>query len=234
MSKLAFFEATASDSPSIGGDANAYEILPSVVMLAQPNDPQAEAIRGLRAHLMVQHIEAGRRALVVCAPNADVGSTFVASNLAVALSQAGVRTLLVDADLRSAGVATLFRPQQAVRGLRWCLEHPEATYEECVDLEVLPNLSIMFAGEPGADGGELLAGSRFETVMDDCLRDFDCTIIDTPPANQSSEARRVASVGGYALIVARRHRTHVADVKTLIEQLESDHIKVVGTVLNEG
>ncbi len=41
--------------------------------------------------------------------------------------------------------------------------------------------------------------------MDFCLREFDATIVDTPPANQYSDARRVSTVVGYSLIVAHRN-----------------------------
>ena len=80
---------------------------------------------------------------------------------------------------------------------------------------------------------ELLAGDRFTALMDYCLRDFDATIIDTPPANSSSDARRNSTVAGYSLIVAPRHKSLVADVKILATQLQADHARIVGTVLNE-
>jgi protein-tyrosine kinase len=58
------------------------------------------------------------------------------------------------------------------------------------------------------------------------------TIVDTPPANSSSDVRRISTVLGYSLIVAGSNRSYVNDVKTLAAQLRSDHAKVIGTVLN--
>ena len=232
MTNLAFFETTATDHVAAGAPG-VYELSPSVVMLSQPAGAPAESIRGMRAHLAVQHIEAGRRALAVCAPVRQSGCTFVAVNLAVALSQVGVRTLLVDAALRVPTVDKMIKPRQAVRGLHWALEQPDADYLDCIDLEVLPHFSVVFAGDVTPHAGELLAGARFEAVMNDCFREFDCTIIDTPPANVAAETRRIAAVAGHALLVARQHRTHVADLKTLAEQLESDHVAIAGSVLNE-
>ena len=43
--------------------------------------------------------------------------------------------------------------------------------------------------------------------MEFCLRDFDATIVDTPPANTCADARRISTVVGYSLIVTRRNKT---------------------------
>ena len=68
--------------------------------------------------------------------------------------------------------------------------------------------------------------------MNFCFRSFDLTIIDTPPANRSSDAGLVSAVAGYSLIVARKDKSFVADIKTLADQLGSDGVRVIGTVLN--
>jgi protein-tyrosine kinase len=204
---------------------------PLLYTLSEPNGEQAESIRAIRTHVMAQHIERGRRALAVCAPNKGVGCTFVATNLAVSLSQIGIKTILVDGDLNNPGVSGLIRPASSRGGLAGCLASQSA-FSDCIDFEVAPNLSVILAGDPVANSRELLAGDRFQMLMDFCLRDFDVTIVDTPPANGSSDARRISTVLGYSLIVAGTNRSYVNDVKTLADQLRSDHAKVLGTVLN--
>jgi Mrp family chromosome partitioning ATPase len=69
--------------------------------------------------------------------------------------------------------------------------------------------------------------------MDNCLREFDITIVDAPPANLYADARRISSVVGYGIVVARRNVSLVDDIKTLVGELTDDHSIVVGTVLNE-
>ena len=204
-----------------------------VATIWEPRGARAEAIRGLRTHVMAQHVHEGRKALAVCAASADVGCTLVAVNLAVALSQVGVKTLLVDADLRQPGVDELIRPSRPILGLRHALTSTDARMNEIIEEDVIPDLSVMYSGGPEANAQELLATDRFRDIMEFCLREYDITIIDTPPANICSDARRVSTVVGYSMIVTRRGKTFVDDVKTLISQLEGDHARVVGTVLNE-
>jgi capsular exopolysaccharide synthesis family protein len=222
---------TALESAAPGPRQADFAFSPLLFTLSEPNGAQAEAIRAIRTHVMAQHIERGRRALAVCAPSRGVGCTFVATNLAVSLSQIGIKTVLIDGDLRQPGVSDLIRPSVPSRGLAGSLAASEP-FSECIDYDVAPNLSVIAAGRAMDEASELLAGDRFQLLMDFCLRDFDMTIVDTPPANSSSDVRRISSVLGYSLIVAGTHRTYVNDVKTLAAQLRLDHAKVLGTVLN--
>jgi capsular exopolysaccharide synthesis family protein len=204
----------------------------ALVTLSPQATETAEAIRGLRTHIMARHVREGHRALAVCAASEGVGCSFVAANLAVSLSQIGVNTLLIDANMRKPSIATIFGRRGQGPDLRAALSS-EMDFDSCIDTEILPSLSVLFSTERAANAQELLAGNRFEALMHFCLREYDATIIDTPPANTCSDARRVSTVVGYSLIVARRNKSFVSDVKTLTEQLRGDHAEVIGTVLNE-
>lgn len=214
-------------------DAATYSFAPGVVLLSAPHGEQAEAVRTLRTHIMAQHVDDGRRGLAICGASLGVGCTFTAVNLAVAMSQIGVNTLLIDGDLRRSGVDDLIRPSKSLPGLRHALmEDNDDT--GIIQPSVLPNLSVMFSGGAAPDAQELLASDRFKALVDQQLRDFDLTIIDTPPANSCADARRISTVIGYSLIVVRRNQSYVGDVATLAAQLNEDRARIVGTVLNEG
>jgi protein-tyrosine kinase len=210
-----------------------HSFSPSLVMATDPSGAAAEAIRTLRTHILAQHLSAGRRALAVCTPSKEAGCTFVAANLAVAFSQAGLKTLLIDGDLRAPSVHEMIRPARLNEGLRRCLTGATNQFHECIEPEVLPNLSVIFSGGPAPNAQELLSSDRFQELMGFCMREYDLTVVDTPPANVCSDARRIGTVCGYSIIVARRDKTLVDDVKTLSIQLRGDQSSVIGTVLNE-
>jgi len=213
--------------------SESVEMSPSLVSVYDPLGPSAEAIRALRTHIQSQHLQEGRRAVALCGVSRGHGCTFVAANLAVALSQIGVATLLIDANLREPGIDKILRRQSTLGGLRACLMNSDAPVSDFIDEDVLPNLSVLYAGAAAQNAQELLARDRFEDVMNTCLRNFDATIVDTPPANASADARRVSNVVGYSLVVARKHQSLVGDIKTLVGQLQGDRAVVIGTVLNE-
>lgn len=204
----------------------------SLFTLSETNRAQAEAIRALRTHVMAQHVDQGRRALLVCAVSADSGCSLVAANLAVALSQIGVNTLLIDGNLRNPSLENYIQPSRPMTGLQQRLAERDQAIDH-LQREVLPNLSIMYAGGVATNPQELLANDGFKSLMDQCLRDYQMTVVDTPPASNCADARRIGSVLGYCLVVARQHQDRITDISTLIAQLEHDGAKVIGTVLRE-
>lgn len=201
-----------------------------VVMLSDPYGPAAEAMRVLRTRVQSQHLQAGRRGLAICGPTPEVGATFVAVNLAVALSQIGVKTLLVDGNLREPSIDKYFSLSNG-EGLTGVLvsSFPATDF---IDEDVLPNLDILAAGRTDATSHELLASARFAEVANAWMRDYDMTIIDTAPANSCSDGLRISTMVGYSLIVARKNRTLVSDISVLADQLKKERARVLGTVLN--
>jgi capsular exopolysaccharide synthesis family protein len=214
-------------------DDVSYKLSPELVTLTDSRPLDAEAVRTMRTHIMARHVEDGRRGVAVCAPAAGVGCSFMAANLAVSLAQIGVKTLLIDGDLRSPAVQTFIEPTVATEGLVQSLVASDQHPYDLIHPQVLPNLSVLFSGGVAENAQELLGGERFKDLIDRCLRDFEFTVVDTPPINLCADARRIGTVVGYAMIVARRHVTSYTDVGVLAAHLAEDGAKVVGTVLNE-
>jgi capsular exopolysaccharide synthesis family protein len=204
----------------------------NIVLLSEPDGAAAEAIRVLRTRIQSQHLQLGRRSLAICGPAPEVGCTFVAVNLAVALAQIGVKTLLVDGDLRQPSVHTYFDPPLTGGGLYACLKSGADSVADFADENVLPNLDVLSAGQPDSSAHELLAGDDFPEVINTCMRDYDLTIIDTPPANSCADGLRISTIAGFGLIVTRKNNTLVSDVRVLAEQLRKERARAIGTVLN--
>lgn len=213
--------------------ADQYEFSTDLVTLFDKRPGEAEAIRSIRTHIMTRHIADGRRGFCLCSPDANSGCTYSAVNLAVAFSQIGVNTLLIDADMREPSVAKFIKPPNLEIGLRHLLAEPEGVLPGAVHEGVLPGLSIIYSGGVASDAPELLAGEAFKRLIDRCLRDYALTIVDTPAANTSTDSLLIASVVGYAAIVARRDVSFLREIEALWRGIQDDGAQVVGTILNE-
>jgi Mrp family chromosome partitioning ATPase len=223
-----------SPSPAAAPPADAYVTFsPKLLAMESPaKSPAAIAIHEMAGQLIVQQVDRGRRGVAVCASGRGAGTTLIAANLAIAISRAGVSVLLVDGNLHDAGLEQLISPSTPVDGLQQVLRSQDLSPADAILPEILPGLSILFAGGACADASELIGGVLCGDMLASTLRDYDYTIVDTPPANRSPDARRLASHVGYSLIVARRNRTYVDDLATLAGELAQDRAEVIGTIFN--
>lgn len=210
-----------------------YVFSSSLVLLSNPSSLQSESIGALRNHLIAQHVRDGRRSLVVCGPSKGVGCSFLTANAGLAMAQAGINTLIIDANLRDPALDDYFCPSEPAPGLGQFLSDPTSAGDGLLRINVLPNLSLMHSGGPAENAQELLATTHFKSLMDECVRNFDLVLVDSPAANSAGDACRIASVLNYALIVTKCHSSYVSDVQTLANDLHINRAKVVGTFLND-
>jgi protein-tyrosine kinase len=220
------------NSLALQGDSR-RQVSTELVVINEPMSLRAEAIRLLRTQIIAQHVKIGRRGMAVVAPVEGVGCTYIAANLAAALSQVGVKTLIVDCNMRSPRVDQVFGLDPNSPGLSSFLSVQVSRPERVVHANVLPNLSVITAGPPVLLPQELLSSNRFRDGVNTLLREFDLVLFDTPPANSSADALTVGGVVGYAMMVARRDQSYFRDVTTLVSQLQSTRCTLIGSVLNE-
>lgn len=220
--------------PEEGGwiSRDGYLFSPALQAVERP-ELRPESLDLLAGEIIDRHIRLGRRGLAVCAAAQGAGASFIAANLAVALSQIGVSTLLVDANLHRPNLENLIRAPSPRGGLAEALMGETGTQAyNVIHREVLPNLSVLYAGAAPAQASELIASQAFQALVSDCLRSFECVIFDTPPANRCPDARVIGAATGYALLVSRRAGSFADDLTLLSHQLDQDGVTVVGSVLN--
>lgn len=220
------------DGAEVGAEERSFVLTEHLLVATRPGSIQSESFRALRSNMLSQHINRGRRALAVCSPSAGAGCSFVAANLAYVMAQAGVNTLLIDGNLREPGVQQFIVGDQSGAGLAECLADDTLRLGTAIH-RVQPSLSVLYAGDAGLASADRLGSSVFRSLIAQCLRDYDLTIVDTPPSSLSADARRIAAVTHYALVVARRDLTFVKDVATLLQELTADGAEPIGTYLND-
>jgi len=217
----------------IAPEVEHYAFASDLVMLSTQREPKTEQLRRTATEIYARHFERGRRGLAVCSASRGTGVSFMTANLAIALSQLGAPTVIVDANLTRPRLEELIQPDKPPMGLRQAARG-EVSVEDLFHEEVLPNLSVVYAGGAATDDEEVLESDRFREVIDLCLRDYRCTLVDTAAANRTAGARSVASVVGYALLVARGGQSYAEDLEVLVRELSQDGVGVIGSVLNAG
>jgi protein-tyrosine kinase len=222
--------AASARSPIITGTS--FEFSPALVAIDDQVAPGSQAFRAMALELLERHVRVGRRALALCGVSSGDGVTFTVANLAVALAKVSVPTLLIEANLREPTLERLIRPPMDRGGVQQLLRS-DAHLTTAIHTSALPNLSILYAGGVAEDSSELVAGARFMDLLDECMRHYPLTLIDTPPANRSADGRVIAIAAQYAVVVARRNVTFMDDALLLAQHLRQDGVEIVGTVYNE-
>mgnify|MGYP001773439360 FL=1 len=127
-----------------------------LIVRAAPDSPEAEAVRSLRLRILQMLEGNSSRILLVTSPMPEDGKSFVASNLAMAMGEAGLRTALVEADLHG-GTVALLAPGEIREGLVDYLEGKGETPDlEALLLPVDGGFSILPLGGIPRDPGLLL------------------------------------------------------------------------------
>lgn len=198
-----------------------------------PFHPRTEELRALRTQLMIRwyNPEAGRKSLVIASPEPGEGRSYVAANLAIAFSQLGARTLLVDADMRNARQHRIFGLPET-QGLSTLLSG-RTDLKSTFPVPGMARLSVLPAGPLPPNPQELLSRPVFASFMKDLQEVYDVMIIDTPPARHYADTQSITFRAGDALVVARRNHTSVASTQKVIRELAATGARVVGTVVND-
>jgi receptor protein-tyrosine kinase len=172
-----------------------------------------------------------RRALAVLSPNVGDGKTYFAANLAVAFSQLGARTLLVDADMRTPRQHDIFGVGGRA-GLSNILAG-RAESDVIHQSSALPSLYVLPVGTLPPNPLELVQRSAFGLLMRELLGKFDHIIVDTPAACHGADARVLAAKCGAALVMGRRHTSRMDAMHTLVTQVTRSDAKLAGVLINE-
>lgn len=202
--------------------------LPTVV---EPQGAIAESFRTLRTSLALLGEPGQRRTFLFTSAVQGEGKSFTASNFAVSLAQQGLRTLIIDADLRLPTLGKVFFDQTPHPGLADVLGADLALNKAWRDSEV-PNLAVMTAGNRPHNCAELLAGSGFDRMMQQALTVFDAVVIDSAPVNAVSDTLLLVKLVQSVCLVVHSASTPRNAVARAVRMLREAGAPMAGIVVN--
>ncbi|HVK54420.1 MAG TPA: chain length determinant protein tyrosine kinase EpsG [Burkholderiales bacterium] len=202
-----------------------------LVAAYQPSSPQGEAVRDLRSQLLFRWFDSRQKTLSIVSPKRGDGRSYIAANLAVAFSQWGGNTLLIDADLRAPRQHQIFSLPGQV-GLSSVLSG-RAWTEVIQPIPYFGNLSILPAGTVPPNPLELLGRQEFVRLLSDAARNYEFVLIDTPASEKGSDAVTIAARTGGAMMVARQDHSRLPELQELMDGVTGYGAQLVGTILNE-
>ena len=197
---------------------------------SSPQSPRAESFRQLRTNMQFANISGRSKSVLLTSSLPGEGKSTTATNLAIAMAQAGQRVCLVDADLRRPMVHEYLGLDRNA-GLTTAL----VGMADVADL-LQPwgdgNLSVLASGQIPPNPSELLGSDQMKSLVLRLENSFDAVVIDAPPLLPVTDAAVLAQhVGGVVVVVGTQKATY-QDLEKSLSSLEMVGANLLGIVLN--
>ena len=192
-----------------------------------------ESINRLRINVSFLGNEIKKIMVVSTLPNE--GKSFVTMQIWKQMANAGIKSVLVDADMRNSVLVKKNDMERQdgkeMKGLTNYLAGDfsldEVTYESPFENgDIIPNVENII------NPSMLLEGDKFGNMLNELSKDYRYVFVDAPPLGLVSDAEKIGSMCDGAILVIRSGETTRAEVKNSIKQLERSGCKILGVVLN--
>ncbi|SDP25194.1 capsular exopolysaccharide family [Arthrobacter sp. ok909] len=220
-----------TEAPLLGGisfdqDATRKPLLTQ----AAPQSPRAESFRQLRTNLQFANVSGKAKTVLLTSSLPGEGKSTTATNLAIALAQAGQTVCLVDADLRRPMIGEYLGLERGA-GLTTALVG-SADIADLLQQWGDNELFVLTSGQIPPNPSELLGSSEMKRLLLRLEQSFDAVIIDAPPLLPVTDAAVLSQhVGGVVLVVGAQKTRH-QDLEKSLNALAMVGSNLLGVVLN--
>jgi Mrp family chromosome partitioning ATPase len=192
------------------------------------------AFRDLRTSI-VQHVKEASPIIMVTSCARSGGGSFVALNLAAAISMDATKTsLLVDCNLGEPDVSRLAISTQAEKmaGLKDYLQSSDCSVQNIIYPSGIPRLRVIPAGFARIAKTEYFTSARLHRLFDEIKQRYAqrYIIVDAPPITSDADTRILAEVCDHVVLVVPYGRVTEDQVLKAARAIGKE--KLLGTVFN--
>jgi capsular exopolysaccharide synthesis family protein len=190
-----------------------------------------ETFKSIRTSLFYVLPTMKNNVFAISSPGEREGKSTITFNLSASMAEANVKVLVIDADMRKPTIAKYFCLENKL-GLSKILSR-QASFDECVNRDVIPNLDILTSGPIPPNPSELLSGDSIDELLSYVREKYDYVIIDTAPVNIVTDSLLLLSKIAGIVVVARYGTTPYTEMQKAIDNIASVDGTVLGTVIND-
>ncbi|MGE3309425.1 MAG: GumC family protein [Limisphaerales bacterium] len=197
-----------------------------------PRSSAAESFRTVRASITLAARADKMRVFGVTSSIPSEGKSLCASNFAVVTAQAGLRTVLVDADLRRPSVHKAFKIHAPV-GLAAYLKGETDRIEDITHKSEVPNLDVIACGPIPNNPSELLETPRVEKLLAELRAKYDRVVLDCPPISAVSDPLVMGSRADGVVFVMKFKKIRREHARRSVQRIQDAGIQIIGVLLND-
>jgi capsular exopolysaccharide synthesis family protein len=212
-----------------------------------PHSTLAESYRTLRTNIQFASLEKNAKVIMLTSSSPKEGKSTTTANLSMTMAQVGLRTLLIDADMRKPMVNKVFGLEREP-GLsdillgNYELEESIKTVtdimmgkmgmEDIMKTPGIDNLHIITSGVIPPNPSELLNSPRMKEFIETVREMYDVVIFDTTPILPATDAAVLGSKVDSVVLVYKAGAIARGALKRAKVQMDNVNAKVLGVVLN--
>lgn len=201
-----------------------------LVVVTEPSSVRSEAFRQLRTNLQFVDIEHPLRSVVVTSSVPGEGKSTTTCNLAVTLSQAGLKVILVEGDLRRPRLADYMGVEGAV-GLTSVLLG-RSTLDDTLQPWGDGSLHVLASGPLPPNPSELLGSQGMQDLLRELERRADIILIDAPPLLPVTDAAILGTLTSGLVMLVRSNVTRREQLARAVATVHAVGATLLGSVLN--
>jgi succinoglycan biosynthesis transport protein ExoP len=196
----------------------------------KPLSRYSEAIRALRSGVQMTDVDHPPKVIQLTSAVPSEGKTTIALSFAASAATSGLKTLLIDADLRHPSASRVLNLHKETGLVDLLLG--QVHLNDVVRFNERAGYWTIAAGNKTQNPTDLLGSERMKTLVTGLKQSFDLIVIDTPPAGPVIDPVVVSQISDKIVLVVRWASTAREMVKQSVHQL-SGHRKIAGIVLNQ-
>jgi capsular exopolysaccharide synthesis family protein len=200
-------------------------------IILKPRSIAAEAYRTIRTAVFFGVPKGQAKTILITSPAQGDGKSTLASNLAIAMAQAGQKTLVMDADLRRPMQHNIFRVDRA-KGLTALLAGAQ-TLEQVIQPGPVKGLDILACGPEIPNPSEILNSDAFEKDLEKLTQLYDRIIIDSPPVTPVADSQILSAIADVTLLVLKAEKSTRRQSQVARDSLQSVGGRLLGAVVND-
>ena len=190
-----------------------------------------EAYYSLQTALQFSTQDGAPRSLLVTSCKAAEGKSTTSLAIARNFARMGMKTLLVDADLREPSLHDALKLDNVV-GLSNLLSGG-APFEDAVQPAGAPNLDFLACGPLPPVPAELLASGRLRPFLSHVESLYDVVVIDGPPILGLADAPMISSAASATLLVMEAGGVGRNQANAAVRRLRMAGARLVGVVMTK-